>query len=372
MAGSIYRVSDGKWMAQVSIVDPLTGKRTYRRKRAKTRDEARLALKDLLTAEPTAPTGTMTLASWFETWQTVNLPRLEIAPRTKTIYGDSLTWYGVPAAGTVLLADFNASLAELWVERVRATRKKGAEGKRTGDPISASAVRGTFVAAVAALDTAVRDGHIKANPLRSIDRPKVPKASVPVTSADDCERLLAACEGRRVEPLAWFVAMTGCRVGEALALRWEHVNLVGGTALIRAGSHERNQTKTGRWRTITLLPDVVVQLASVEARTASEKKAMGPSWTDSGLVFVSGTGKRLDYRNVTRELQRACAAAGVNPDRPWHSLRHGLAHRLLEKGVPLHVVSQILGHSGIGITADIYGHVDSRVPVEILERALKG
>ncbi|MEI2715771.1 MAG: tyrosine-type recombinase/integrase [Candidatus Nanopelagicales bacterium] len=69
---------------------------------------------------------------------------------------------------------------------------------------------------------------------------------------------------------------------------------------------------------------------------------------------------------------RRAARAGRSRTRrrPWHSLRHGLAHRLLARGVPLQVVSALLGHSGIGITADTYGHVSAIVPADVLSAAL--
>ena len=70
-------------------------------------------------------------------------------------------------------------------------------------------------------------------------------------------------------------------------------------------------------------------------------------------------------------LQRALKAAGVTTRRPWHSLRHGFAHRVIPRGLPLPLLGAMLGHSSSAITVDIYGHVDSRIPVEVLSRALE-
>jgi integrase len=56
-----------------------------------------------------------------------------------------------------------------------------------------------------------------------------------------------------------------------------------------------------------------------------------------------------------------------------HTLRHSAATMMLEAGVPIHVVSRVLGHSGINITVDIYGHVSSeagRLAVETLAEAI--
>jgi integrase len=356
-AGSVFyrKPTTGKkaaWVAQVKVRDPLTGRTRTVSRTAGTRDEARRLLAELLAGAPaTHPGGAETVAGWFQRWSDTNLPRLPLAPRTRTIYRDLLAWYGIPAAGTVELRGFTPTLAEAWLDRVAAAPK------RDGGRLAPSTVRGVYVAAVKALDTAVRDGLIPTNPLRAVERPKVPRAHVPVTGAADVDKLLEACEGRRVEPLVWFVAYTGVRIGEALGLQWADVDLDAGTAVIRRSAPGAATTKTGRTRTVTLVPAVAAQLGTLRG--------------NGGYVFASASGGPLDRRNATRELQAALAAAGVPTARPWHSLRHGLAHRLLAGGVPLHVVSSLLGHSGIGITADLYGHVDSRVPADVLTGALR-
>jgi integrase len=374
--GSVFRTNSGQWIAQVRTYDELTGKSRQIRRRAKSRDHARELLTELQSAAPVPADSGITLADYFRRWCDENLQHTGVAPRTQQIYRQCLTDYGIPAAGRVRLTKFTPSLAERWLGGVRATRKYGipdpdtGKRKRDGNPIAASTVRNTYVAAVKALDAAVRDGLLETNSLRAVDRPTVSKVEVPVTTPDQVDALLTTCEGRRIEALVWFVAWTGCRIGEALALRWKDVDLTTGIATIRRSSHVGSSTKTGKIRDVTLLPEVVEQLKSVRRRTREERLALGPGWNDSGLVFTSGTGQPLDRANVTHQLQRALRTAGVTTERPWHSLRHGYASRLLERGLPLPTVSALLGHSGIGITADIYGHVDSRVPVGVLTEVL--
>lgn len=112
------------------------------------------------------------------------------------------------------------------------------------------------------------------------------------------------------------------------------------------------------------------QLQEVERRTRTERLAVGEGWHDSDLVFASATGRALDRDNVSHELQRALIAAGITPKRPWHSLRHGLAHRLIIAGVPLSMVSAMVGHSSVAMTNDIYGHVDATIPLDVLKKAM--
>jgi integrase len=84
--------------------------------------------------------------------------------------------------------------------------------------------------------------------------------------------------------------------------------------------------------------------------------AAGDKWTDSGLVFTSRLGEPIEPRTVKRHLDRILTAAEL-PHCRVHDLRHFCASLLLVQVVPLKVVSEILGHTQISITAELYTHV---------------
>ena len=377
-SGSIFQDKDGNWFAQIRRYDERLGRSKQIRRRARSRDHARALLAELKqkTGVAVVPTSGIIVADYLRHWRDEILPIQDRAESTKEIYTQCLTYYAIPAAGQIPLERFTPSLAEKWVAAVRDTRKLNKKGPasgerhRDGDPISASSVRNTYMATRQALDTAVRDGLIAANPLAAVATPRVPKTVVPVTKPYEIDALLSACSGRRIEPLIYFVAFTGCRIGEALALRWKDVDLDSNTATLSRGSTDGQTTKTRRVRDVTLLPEVTAQLIAVRRRTQKERLMAGEGWHSSDLVFTSATGRPLDYNNVSHELQRALKAAAVSPRRPWHSLRHGFSHRLITSGLPLPMLSAMLGHSSLAITVDTYGHVDSRIPVELLREAM--
>lgn len=97
-------------------------------------------------------------------------------------------------------------------------------------------------------------------------------------------------------------------------------------------------------------------LRTVKARQAAERLAFGRDWTDSGLVFTHPDGTGLMPHSVSKGFGRLVKVYGV-PRLRFHDLRHIGATILLQAGVPMPVVSRILGHSSIGITVDTYGHV---------------
>ncbi len=98
-------------------------------------------------------------------------------------------------------------------------------------------------------------------------------------------------------------------------------------------------------------------LEAVRVRQQAEKSLAGDRYEDYDLVFAQDNGRPLDAHNISqREFKRLPSLADL-PSMRFHDLRHTNATLLLEAGVPAKVVSERLGHSGIGVTLDTYSHV---------------
>ncbi len=100
--------------------------------------------------------------------------------------------------------------------------------------------------------------------------------------------------------------------------------------------------------------------------------ALGPAWVDCGLVFTSSVGTVIEPRNLTRFFDEQIAKAGIRRIR-FHDLRHTCASMLLAQGVPARVVMDVLGHSQLAITTDLYSHVMPtalREAADAMDRAL--
>jgi integrase len=89
---------------------------------------------------------------------------------------------------------------------------------------------------------------------------------------------------------------------------------------------------------------------------AAERLRAGSAWHETGYVFTTENGEPCDPRNALRAFKVAAARAGI-PGAGLHTLRPSAASVMLTHGVPLKVVSEILGHSSVTITGDVYGHV---------------
>ncbi len=97
-------------------------------------------------------------------------------------------------------------------------------------------------------------------------------------------------------------------------------------------------------------------MRSHRAAQAAERLAWGSAYTDSGRVFTREDGAALHPETVTRRFGQLVTAAGLRRVR-LHDLRHGYASLAMAAGVPLPVVSKLLGHSSVAITSDTYSHL---------------
>jgi integrase len=381
--GSFFHTKTG-WVAQIRYYDEFTGKSKQIRRRAKNRDEARELLKTLreanLTATP-ANASTLSAADYVRVWVRDSLPHQGLAASTQEMYASVAKSAVIPALGEVKLTGLTPTLAEEWLRRLDTLKTRPRTPRKTkanpdpkpipGHPLAASTKRIAFNVLIKALDTAHRDGLIDDNPLRQVKRPTPGRPTVPVVEPDQAEKALKAAEGKRFETLLWFVTWTGVRLGEALALRWSDVDLNRSTATIRSGAVGSDRTKTGTVRSVTLIPEVVDRLKAWKRAQNRDRLQCGEGWANTeGYVFVTGSGLPMDAHNVRRDLKALLVAEKLPSARPWHSLRHGLAKRLLERGMPLQQVSAMLGHSSIRVTADTYGHVNPVVDQDTLVKVL--
>jgi integrase len=213
----------------------------------------------------------------------------------------------------------------------------------------------------AVLADAVLDGLIADNPAARAKRPGVARREARHLSAGDVVKILDAVAERYRNVLV-LIATTGLRRGEALGLCWSHVDLPAGvlkvvaTANVVDGQLEISEPKSGRSRrTVPLSPPAVALLKTQRVTQAAERLRAGELWTDSGLVFTDEVGAPVNPRAILRAVQRSAARAGI-ADVKVHTLRHSAAVAWLEAGVHIRAVADLLGHSSIAVTGDIYGH----------------
>ncbi|MFI4971032.1 MAG: tyrosine recombinase XerC [Hyphomicrobiales bacterium] len=235
--------------------------------------------------------------------------------------------------------------------------------KKTDSGLSVSTVRRIRSVFAQCLDQGVRWGVVNQNVATLSRAPREARKEGRTLTPDQAKHLIEYLEGKRNEALWALMLSTGLRRGEALGLMWKDFDREAGVLRVRralkreGGQLVVSDTKTARSRRAVNLPTSMLELLLVhEQRQLLEKQALGRSWTDSGHIFVSSVGTPIDPRNLYREFQKICQDAGLGAWHP-HELRHSAASLMLAQGVKIQVVSQVLGHASIRMTADVYGHI---------------
>jgi integrase len=270
--------------------------------------------------------------------------------------------------GVTRLDRLKPSDVEALVLTLRARTKPGKRNPNADDEtepvraLSDSSVRQIYTVLRAGLDGAVRDGLLARNPAAAVRRPGIVRREVKHLDADAVAMVLQAADDSRYHTALVLIAATGLRKGEALGLRWDRVDLDAGTLKVAATLGRIgdrlviSEPKTERSRrTVPLHAGVVAMLRKHRTAQKVERLRAANQWNDSGLVFTTEMGGPVDPRNLLRTIEVAAKAAGLT-DVGVHTLRHSAAVAWLEAGVHIKAVADLLGHSSIAITGDVYGH----------------
>jgi integrase len=198
---------------------------------------------------------------------------------------------------------------------------------------------------------------------------------------EQIRRFLAAARGHRLEALFVLALATGMRKGELMALKWQDINFSTGMLQVRRilthmpaklhgkGGYVEAEPKTERSRrSIAIAPFALEKLKEHHVRQLEAKRKAGPLWQENDLVFCSSVGGHLHTsRDVFVQFKRLLQQAEL-PAIRFHDLRHSAATMLLSLGIHPKVVQEMLGHSQIGMTMDIYSHVLPTMQAEAMSK----
>ncbi len=362
-ASSIVKRADGRFQAKVSYRDDagearrltLTG---HTRDDVQDKlDEARKRVNAGMPARDTA----VTIANLATLWLEAGLAASDRKATTKSLYASMTRNQILPSAlGRKPVREVKPRDVEAWTASLK------------GSGLSPSTVRQAYTVLRAILEMAVRDGDLAINPASKVARPRVPRHEAAYLSPADVQAVLDEAVGSRYAPLFDLLVNTGMRRGEALALKWADVDFdaklirVRGTLARVGGELVVQDPKTTKSRRAIHLSDHTAALfRTLRAREAADRLKAGSVWVSTGFVFTTETGEPCDPRNALRAFSAAAKRAGVT-GAGLHTLRHTAASLMLSNGVPLKVVSDVLGHSSVAITGDVYGHVAPDVSADAM------
>jgi integrase len=244
--------------------------------------------------------------------------------------------------------------------------------------LSSSTISNYLLPLSGAFAFATRRGLASVNPcslLTNDDRPaKAERCKAHEWSDEEVQALLAASEtlAHRRESQYDYSSLlrtaisTGLRLGELLGLQWNDIDFDGGVLNVRrqwTRSRELAEPKTQKaLRRVPLSPELVAFL--------KKHKFASRFSQETDFVFASNTGGPLSHRNVQRRgFEAARDLAELSPELTFHDLRHAFASIAAHRGVPINVLSEVMGHTNIGVTQRVYVHLYGRQEAEEAFRA---
>ncbi|QNE45862.1 site-specific integrase [Glaciihabitans sp. INWT7] len=352
--GSIYQRKDGRWTAATYVLT-LDGGRRRRQIYGATRKAVSQQLGELNSKTDRgipAAVDSWTVETYASHWLEEIAPTA-LRPSTRANYAWVMRKYIVPLLG-------RNKLRSLRPDHVR---------KLHGEVLELSSSPSTVQLAHAVLRSmlseAMREQYVDRN-VALLTRPtRIEKVDVVPWSAEEATTFLDSVDGHPFAGLFTLALALGMRRGELLGLRWQDVDLDEHKLHVRQTVQRLGRgeglvmgpPKTARSRRSIPLPQLCVDALIARHRVQDEdRRIIREGWTELDLVFTTTIGTVIEPSNLRRSFNRAIELAGLRQIR-FHDLRHTCASLLLAQGVPMRVVMEILGHSTMSITSDLYTHV---------------
>jgi integrase len=343
-------IKSNPWYYAFEVKDPTTGKRRTIKKRGfKTKKDAEYAeaeaksqwKKGTYLKPSNIPFGEY-LYQWLENKQ-------NISDQTRYVNKGHIKNHINPLIGHLTLSELSPSNLETFISNLK---------KRN---LSDSTVKKIYNVVNTALNAAVKRELISKNPLSLLESaPKVGKSKIKCWTPDDIKKFLNGFESRY--KIVYKIAIyTGMRMGEILGLTLDDVDLKNKRIYVRQILDFNGKIKTGTKtlssnRMITI-PDILLEDMKEQYKLIeNEMKLGGEDYNKERLFICTSKGRPYRKQQLTKSWYKLLEKTGV-PRIRFHDLRHTCASLLLSIGTHPKVIQELLGHSSIKITMDLYSHL---------------
>jgi integrase len=280
--------------------------------------------------------GRITVREWANRY----LPTMtHLKPKTRAGYDSLLKATILPVLGDVPLGKLRPIIVQEWLAGL------------TTRGLSPSRARQAYRLLSQLLAAAEDSGLVVSNPCRRIRLPRLSESEPVILTHDQVSALVASCPAQ-YEPLVEGLAYGGLRIGEALALRRNCVDLLGRRIIVRESLSDANgqlsfqSPKTHQQRSLTLPRFLIDRLEKhLDQYVAADPRA---------LLFVGATGEPLRYSSFLRRVWRpAIAASGLSGVTP-HDLRATHPSWVIDEGGSVMDAAARLGHAAGTVTTRHY------------------
>jgi integrase len=181
---------------------------------------------------------------------------------------------------------------------------------------------------------------------------------------EQAQRLLEVASGHKLEALLTVALATGMRRGELFGLHWQDVDFTEECLYVRRSVRRLgkfgvvvSEPKTKGSKRKIMLPSFVIDvLKQHQQRLQALRDKAGSEWREKDIVFCNQFGDYLEASWLNRSFKQLLQRAKL-PNIRFHDLRHSTASFLAKLNVHPKIVQEMLGHSTISMTLDIYSHM---------------
>lgn len=372
--GSIYRQSDGRWSAAITL-ENRKRKVLYGKTRKEVQEKLKQALHEQLQGT-LITTPQQTVAHFLQDWLE-NSQKQSLRPRSYERYEEMVRLHIIPGLG-------RHQLLKLTGQHLQAFY-----AKKVKDGLSPTTVIGLHNVLHKALDTAVKWNLVARNVCDTVDPPRKVRHEIQPLTLEQIKKLLQVARGHPYEALYVLALATGMRRGELLGLKWQDINFTTGVLQVQrilsrvprtmrgesSETYEEAEPKTQKSRrSVTIAAFAREALKHHRERQLEAKAQAGNVWQEHDYVFCTSLGTHLLPNDVLEQLKIVLKKAGL-PAIRFHDLRHSAATLLFSQGVHPKIVQELLGHSDIGMTMDVYSHMLPTMQQEAISKlndALQG
>ena len=372
--GSIRKRSNGTWEGRYSDGVNAEGKQIQRSVYGKTKKEVADKLHAIFFQKQqgiyVTPTKVL-VKDWLIEWLH-NYAHITVRPSTYISYEGYIYNHIIPIIGNLPIQKLTPPIVQnFYNDRFLNGRIDGKGG------LSSKTLRNMHNMFHQAMEQAKINGLIMQNPTDNAIIPKSQKKEMRVLSVQEQLRLLNVVHLHRLGFAIKFDLATGLRIGELCALKWTDLNYQKKTVKIsrtlqriKTNQLEREEldgsenmtmvvegdvkTSSG-FREIPIPDKIWMELLQHQQRQQQEYMSLGVPILPDGYIFAMPFGTCVEPSTMRDALNYLLAVAEIEHAN-FHSLRHTFATRAIEAGMPVKTLSDILGHSQVQITMDLYCH----------------
>lgn len=347
--GSYTKRSDGRWQGAIQI----DKKRhtVYGKTRKEVADKI-AELKKLHERGVDLGEKGQTVEEYLKRWLE-DVVRVSNRPTTIRRYEGIVNKYLIPELGRYKLRELKPQQVQVLIKNVQHLAPRG--------------VRNVRAVLRKALNDALRWRLIEYNPAAHVTVPKAEKYEARIFTKEEANRFREVIKGHRLEALYLLAMSLGMREGELLGLRKEDIDLDKRELRIR-GQIQLVEGKTAWVPTKTehskrALPILELIVPALERILAEQP--------DSPWVFPSETGTAILPRNLVRQYKALLVKAKLPTEIRFHDLRHFAGATMITEGADVRTVMEVLGHTEVGTTLNVYAQSRPEKKRSAVESAVK-